>query len=68
MFDVCLEPRGDDLVRIVIRIQKGKEGKEGVYVVEGPHGSDAQFVPEVVNDVVGDHIVGGREGLDAVLL
>ena len=64
MFDVCLEPGGHGVVRIVILVQ---QGEEGVYVVERSHGSDAQFVPDLVDDVVGDHVVGGREGLDPVL-
>ena len=64
MFDVCLEPRGDGVVRIVIRIQ---QGEEGVYVVESSHGSDAQFVSDLVDDAVGDYVVGGWEGLDPIL-
>ena len=51
-------------MRIVILVQRGEEG---VYVVERSHGSDAQFVPDLVDDVVGDQVVGGREGFDPVL-
>ena len=49
------------------RLASPAQGEEGVYVVERSHGSDPQFVPDLVDDVVGDHVVGGREGLDAVL-